>query len=375
MTLQELVGQFKASVDSAFNINIKSTSYLYKLCEAFSRLFIILQKYINSKSADMFPSTATNQLQNLNGLKLKPLAELGTLSGAGTQLTGTRTELTAEVIITGAESEIIVSQGTILVSPSGIEFATIEDTYISGANKNVKVKASEIGYTTGVIIGSELNFTKIISGLSPTATVTMITKAGTADETTEQYRSRIIEAFQLDKRGGTLSNIRYWTQQVGGVTQSYPYKGQSAGEIDNYIEFNGGVPTSGDLQTVKSEVESKLIYDSICNFLPIQMKQVKIVIAELSVTDPDRIKNQIEEAVAQLISRLEPWVEGVSVAPRNDLLTTANLTSAVETVVFANRGIFNRVTFTVDDDNFSSYRLTLGTKLALQDVYYDGTIT
>ena len=120
---------------------------------------------------------------------------------------------------TGTDSTIIPA-GT-LWSSSGRAYSTIATVRISGGITSLIIESLEKGEALNLSNGTLLQITSPIDGLDKIAMVTATTQSGTAEETTEFFRSRILNRQQTTPRGGSYADWIFWATEVSGIGEAF----------------------------------------------------------------------------------------------------------------------------------------------------------
>lgn len=230
------------------------------------------------------------------------------------------------------------------------------------------IVAIEGGLDSKLEIGDTLTATNPITGVDSQVTVQSEDVTPLAAEDIEDYRSKIVEAFQLEAQGGAGSDYRIWAADAQGVAKVYPYfKSGENNQINLFIEATAADSTDGKgtpTPAIKDEVESVVEFDpdttKILNlrgrrpltvnqvfYLDVTPKDVDFVIGGFIGLDADTT-TAISNALTSLCESIRPFVASVDIeANRNDKLSINKAIATVQDVLKAGQS-FDTLTIEVD---------------------------
>lgn len=169
---------------------------------------------------------------------------------AATQATGT-------VVFLGTNG-VDIPTGTPITRSDGTEYASTADAVVVGGSATISVIANaDASGLTGAfgncVAGTQLSLGQSISGVTSTG-VSMIVTGGADLESEDDFRTRVLYAFQNPPQGGDELDYVEWALSVSGVTRAWCLGNQlGAGTVTVYVMMdnanagNGGFPvgTSG----------------------------------------------------------------------------------------------------------------------------------
>jgi hypothetical protein len=143
---------------------------------------------------------------------------------------------------------------------------------------------------------------------------------------------------------------------VAGISNVYPYTG-APGEVDVYAESEtevDGVPTQAQLEAVFDAIEaddnglaSRRPANAFVNVLPITRTGFDVTVWSLSGNDLAALQEDVRGAIETYFLQSEPFIVGLDVPPRRDVLSTLDLVSVINDVVRASGGEFSGASFAV----------------------------
>tara|TARA_R110002167_G_scaffold110087_4_gene280350 strand:+ start:13345 stop:14526 length:1182 start_codon:yes stop_codon:yes gene_type:complete len=261
---------------------------------------------------------------------------------------------TYTVSVTGTALAVIKASTTFKsndnsTSPSML-FQLDNDYTLTGTGDTIDVRALEGGLDSQLVIGDTLTATAPIANVESLATVTAEVITPLSAETIEDYRTKAIEAYQLEPQGGAATDYRLWSADAQGVAKVYPYVKQGfAGEIELFVEatqidsIDGkGTPSIAILNDVESVVEfdpdtTKPLNErgrrpvGVFNidFNPITVKEINVELTGYQNLTPT-IQATIDTAVEAFIQTVRPFVDAADVlANKKDILSVNNLTFVI----------------------------------------------
>ena len=385
-----IVAQIEASLGQPTPLLPKA--FIRVLAKTLAGVMILLFKFGGGLFLNMFVRTATLETITINGRTIRPLEEWGILVGAGRPAAATAAELRVSVTVT--EQTGTLDSGTQLINPdTGVIYLTKETVSLDDDNVEVTIRAvsdEEGGGGRGSVgnldPGDTVDFANPIANVGNTAEVLEQVVTGADGERTEDYRRRVIRRYQRRPQGGAYVDYEDWSLEVEGIVNAYPYTGDP-GEVDIYVEADpdstgdeDGIPTQAQLDAVKDSIEdeqdgraSRRPLGAFVNVLPIDRVPFDVEVTGLDVADDDEVKQDIEEAVEEFFLDREPFIPGLSVPPRRDQITVAQISAAVSTVVDEVEGTFGTVRlFNEGGGEIDAYALQEGEKAKARSIDFVG---
>jgi uncharacterized phage protein gp47/JayE len=359
-------------------------AFINVTAKVFAATTVILFKYCGWIFLQLFVAYASDDLSTINGKAIRPLREWGRLIGVGDPLPATQAQHSITVTVTLQTGSL--ASGTALLFPAtGVIYETVAVVALNASTVPVNVVAvsdKSGGDGSGSIgnlqNGDVLEFANPPPNVVSKATVSGQLVAGADAEDTEIYRARIVSRFQSKPQGGAYADYRAWSEVVPGVLSVYPYAG-NPGEVDVYIEAT--VASSGSPDGIPTQTQLDAVYDAIqldidgvaslrpvgaaVNTRPITRSAFGIVVVALDVVDPVATKAQLETGVDEALHALEPFIVGLSVLPRKDRISQANVAAVVDGIVSAAGGTVASVTLTENGQPITARNLGAGEKAKL----------
>lgn len=272
---------------------------------------------------------------------------------------------------------------------SGFLFVLDSDYTLVSVNDTIILRALESGLESKLIVTDTLTATSPIPNVSKSVTVISEIVQALGEETIEEYRSKITDAFRLESQGGAASDYILWSFDAQGVKDVYPYARTGfSNEINVFIEANiadssdgKGTPTSLILQEVDEVIEfdpDVTLPDTSrgrrplgvfeVHVEPVTIKNIEIEVNGFIGLTTD-IETNIFNALEDDISEVRPFIAGADVlGDKNDILDT-NL--IISTILKANPGsVFGDVVLKVDSVDVSTFTFINGDIPYLDTVNY-----
>jgi len=336
-----------------------------------------------AKKLKLFYLALGNVQNNTNPITAEPAAVGGTLErwGAVKGLTiNPATQGQYSCTVTGTTAAVIPAGTTFKSDDSsqnpGYLFRLDTAYTMPSTTGTITLRALTAGTESLLAVTDTLTSTTPIINVNSTATVSAVSVSPVAAETTEEFRARILLAYQLSPQGGAPADYVLWASDAAGVRTSYPYATSgSANEIDLYVEAilidsmgppYKGVPTSSILTDVESVVETdpdtgigrRPLGVFAINVLPIDPKDLTIQI-DSGGTITAAQQALIISALTEAIYDIRPFIAGVdSIASRNDTISTFGIGNVIiETIGGV---IISDIDLTVDGTPEVSYMFDNG---------------
>ena len=252
----------------------------------------------------------------------------------------------------------------------------------------ITVRALTSGVASKLLVGDGLTATAPIPNVDSLANVDSEFVPPVEAESLEDYRSKTIDAFQLEPNGGSAADYRIWSFDAVGVAQVYPYaKTNAPCEVNLYVEANPedstdgyGTPSAAMLEEVEEVVEldpdeSKPINDRgrrpiqvIVHFLPVTIRVIDIEINDSADFTPDE-KTAIFNSLKAELDKTRPFVAAADIlSKKNDIFNTNEIISIILTVKPG--ATFGSVTLKVDGVETNSFTFINGNIPRLSTVTY-----
>ena len=230
--------------------------------------------------------------------------------------------------------------GTKFKTKTGTVFSVTTGATITAGIATVTLTAVASGEAGNLANGETLDLLTPDVNITGPATITATTTDGADAETDDHFRVRVSNRYKKRYTGGSPADYEGWGLEAPHFIWVSPYAGDTPntitvyGEVDNETD---GIPTSGQLSTLLQyltyDPETGLrnrrpIGDEVL-CLPITRKvfDFNISIRAANATT----KSNIEQAIEDYLSELEPYNEGVTLE-RNDAVTDTGASAAANDV-------------------------------------------
>jgi len=376
----DIVSQIEAEISQT--VPLLPKAFTRVLAKALAGVLMLLFKYCGFVFLQMFVQHATLDETTINGTVVRPLVLLGELFGVGQPQAATRAELTIELTVDNQDSSTVNAGLQLLRKETGVIYLTQSAIVLDAATKSVDVIASSdqdgnggAGSIGNLEVGDTIELANPIAGLVREAEVTAEVTAGADAETAAAYRQRIIDRVQKKPQGGAYADYEQWAEEVEGIINAYPYTGDP-GEVDVYCEATeassgsaDGFPTSAQLDDVLESIEQNVAgvatrrpVNAAVNVLSITRTEIDFTIDGLDGENSAQMQTDITSGIEEFLLSREPFIVGLSVLPRKDRITTAEVSGIVSSIVHAAGGAFDTVTMLISGTEFNSYELGEGEK-------------
>jgi hypothetical protein len=379
-------------------IPILPKSFIRILAKVLSSVFIILYKVAGWLFLQWFVSTASTEEITILGKKITPLIEWGKLVGVGEPDPATQFECETEVIVNDIGS--ILYAGTQFLSTINDVLYITQETYtLDTATKTITVIATTGGEIGNLEVGDTLTLTNTLGIIENEAAITtIITTAVDSEDLDTDYRARVKERFQLQPQGGAYADYRIWASDVPGVLQTYIYSGDIPTHVLVYVSgdpdiYVNRIPNAALLLAVAEAIEYDpdtgeanrrplgAIIDpdgdgSYTNIKSIILVECDVNITSLvvAVDDEATVKANIKTSLTDYFLTRETYIEGLSLPPKKDKITQANLIGIVDDIVKAYSGTFASAILTINGVTYSTYNLLEGRLAKLRYLTINGVL-
>lgn len=385
-TAEDVVAQMELALGQT--VPFLPKAFVRVLAKVVAAAHVLLFKYCGWIFLQMFVAYASIEETTINGRRVSPLKEWGRLVGEGDPFPATRAELVINVSVLVQTGDIPASS-QVIYAPTGVLYLTTHAVALDAATVQVTMIASsdqDGGGGEGAIgnleAGDIVSFANPLPNILKDATVVSQAATGADGETTDAYRARIIRRIQRKPQGGAYADYQLWGEDGAGVLNVYPYRG-APGEVDVYVEATeassgspDGIPTGAQLLAVAAVIEqdesglaNRRPVNAAVNVLAITRTGFDFAITGLDAPDLPLAYDTISKALNEYLRSRQPFVEGLSVLPREDRITQAACSGIAEDAVSAVGGTFTTFSMQISGIPYTAYTLTDGEKAKL------GTLT
>lgn len=368
-TTQQVSDNIIAQLEAAMNNTVPLLPKVFQrvLAKALAGVFIILYKYADYIFKQLFVQTCSASDTTILGVTVNPLKFWGNLIGVGDPTEATQAGLLIDIPVTN-QTGSLAAYSQLVGSGNGVTYVTLAAVALDAATVQATVRAvadQAGGNGAGVIgnldAGAVLTFANPIPNVATEATVDSQVVTAANAEATEVYRQRVLDRFQKRPQGGAYADYQIWGESVAGIVNVYPYTGDP-GQVDLYSEATvassgsaDGIPTGAQLQAVYDAVQldenglaKRRPAGAFVNSYAITRTGFDIKVTGIAdVDDVATVRADIEADVAAFFTSMEPFITGLSLPPRQDIVTATKIAGIVEDVVTAAGGTFTAATFSL----------------------------
>ena len=278
--------------------------------------------------------------------------------------------------VTGSLGAIIPASTTFKSNDDSLnpnKLFVLDSQFVLDGVNLITIRALEIG------IGSKLNETDQLTATGPISLVDSIIEINSISiepksaENIEEYRAKIIEAYQLEAQGGAGADYRLWCSEIQSVKQSYPYASSGGlSEVDLYIEATivdstdgKGTPSLSLLSDVEDNLEiptadlpARKPLTVIVNYLPVIPRDIEILITGFVGFNATK-EQLIFDEIKTFLDTVRPFVSSIDIlSNKND---TLNINTIISLIIQAIPGaVFGAVDLIVDGYSETSITFEYG---------------
>ena len=382
-TAKEISDAIITQLESSLNtvIPLLPKSFIRTVAKALGGVFVLLYQYAGFILLQLFVKTASNKPMTVGGITITPLAMWGALVDIYQKL-GQQAEYT--VSITVITQTGVIQSGERIVNPATeMIYVVVGDVALDAPEVYASIRATEVGELGNVDVGTTLQFVSPPSTVEKAVEVTAELADGVDEEDTEPFRQRVLERYAARPQGGAYADYRDWAQEVVGVKRAFPYSGwqldphpespapyEGSGEVFVFIESEAdpdgvpdplagstGRPPGGALLTevfdyLEANEAGLANRRNICAYIRVYPIRPRTwswttggrtvfdieVFGLTAVEDVETTKTAIEEALADYFDTREPYITGLAIPPRKDVITKMTVGGVVGQVAAAYGG-------------------------------------
>lgn len=207
--------------------------------------------------------------------------------------------------ITNASPNILITEDIKAKTEASLIFNVVSETRTNEEGYAlVKMECQTKGAIGCINEGTLNSFFEEYEGLQH-ANITNLSKGynGYDDETTEEYRARILEYMKDDACNSNIADYTYWAKSVAGVKYVVVKDAISAGagKVDVYISAYNNEAVSNELiNSVKQKIEKEQIINAMLSVYPLQYLQINIS-ADISLKENGTLSG-VEEKFIELLN-------------------------------------------------------------------------
>jgi len=270
-------------------------------------------------------------------------------------------------------------------SPGKLYIVDTLFTFPGNGTYQISVRALEVGIDARLAEDDGMNLTSPLVGVEGAAVVDSEDTVPVAAETTEEYREKVLESFQLEPQGGSRADYRLWAADAEGLREIYVYVvSGEVGELDIFVEAlpddstdDKGTPPPAMLIDVEDVINQDPVtfqdrrpataFD--LHIQAIILNDIDIEITGLAIDTP-AIRDTIDEAVIAFLYTVRPFLDGAeNPNNKNDWLYISNLISAINAAIGQSNN-FTGIDLKVNTVSVTSYQFLGGNIAALDTITY-----
>jgi hypothetical protein len=392
-TTKELSDNILASFEAKYgeNVPILQKAFLRVTSKVLGALIVILYKYAGFLGLQMFIDYVSASETTINGRTIIPLVETGRQLGVSDPRPAVPAELEIEITVTN-QTGFLASGTQLIGQTNGFTYLTVGSISLDAATVTgiiLAVSDQSGGNGAGVVgnldPGETVSFINPLPNVDQQTTVLQIVQQGVDGEILEtEYRQRVKDRRQNPPQGGASADYVIWGIEVDGIINIYPYTGEP-GVVDVYAEATSA--SSGSQDGIPTQAQREAVYQSIqydddtgianrrpmsshVTVLPINRLGFDVKVFDLQVDDIGFVRGEIEKALKQYFVDLEPFIDGLSVLPRNDRVTQSGVAGVVNDIVSSFGGIFETAELLLNATPIIIYSLDEGEKAKLNSIEF-----
>lgn len=252
-TLSEIVERAQSDLVSRLDLStpILRRAVSRVLARVIAGAAHMLHGHLEFLSRQIFPDQAEREYLVRWGALFGLAVNAASFAAGNVKFTGTNTT--------------VVPAGTVLRRADGAEYTTAADVTIAAGEAIAVATATAAGEDGNCAAADELTFESPIAGVNATAVVQTGGLGGGADEeTTDEFRARVLERMQSPPHGGNAADYVAWAKEVPGVTRAwcYPLEGGPGTVTVRFVRDNDSgllgynmIPSSGEVTTVQAYLD------------------------------------------------------------------------------------------------------------------------
>ena len=366
-TTAELSANIIAQLEATLNqtIPLLPSAFNRVLAKVFGGVFIILYKYGGAIFLNLFVQTASDKDTTILGVTINPLTFWGRLIGLGDRIAATTAELLIDVTVTN-QTGSLPSGSQLVNADNGFTYITIGAVLLDAAVVSPTIRAVSdqaggggVGTSGNLDPGDVVSFANALPNVTRDAIVDSQIVTAADAETSDVYRQKIEDRFQLPPQGGAYVDYVIWGLEVAGIVNIYPFTSDNPGQVDVFVEATvassgnaDGIPTAAQLLAVLDSIflddnnlNSRRPAGALVNTFAITRKGFDVTVSGLVVDNLADVQQQIDDSVVQFFLDADQFIDGLTIPPRQDRITRTALIGLVDDIVSADNGTFTTLLF------------------------------
>jgi uncharacterized phage protein gp47/JayE len=366
-TIQEIadniIGDIEAKVGQTVPLLAKAVFRV--MGNAFGGVWLLLYKQGVWLYNQTFPQLASEKFLELLGENKRVIRT----PGVGWEGTITVTVLEDNTLFAGQQ---------LINNTTGVIYVVTATTAVTTPTHDVQIKSTTLGEISALQVGQNIDFVSPLGFVESEVEVASTTVDAADQEDLEDYRARVIDAYQKQPQGGALADYEQWAEETPDVINAYPYPGTLPSEVTVYIEVDdqpAGIPTAPQLAAALQYIT----YDPITGRQDRKPVTADVTTAAITRTafdvditglspDTSEVRSAVQTALENYFTGREPYILGLSIE-RVDKITESAVTAAAENAANALGSTFTTLVLEQGGAPITSYTLGDGEKAKL------GTLT
>ncbi|MFE8872789.1 baseplate J/gp47 family protein [Acetobacter persici] len=297
-------------------------SVLYVLSMTLAGLAWLHYGYLDWIARQAVPWTATGEW----------LAAWGALKGV---IRKAPTAASSSAITFTATGSNIVPAGTSIILTGGLTATTTADSVTANGQTVAPATCTTTGSAGNVPAGATVTLSSPVPGIQTMGTVSAPFTGGADIETEDDFRTRVLGAYQDSERIGTEADYKQWALAVSGVTRAWVVRnGFGTGSVVVYVMLDaanaaqGGLPqgsngcatqewryttATGDQLRVANALWDEQPATPLVVIMSPALQPTDFVISDLGANNTADNKNLITAALQDMFERVSG--PGVTISP------------------------------------------------------------
>lgn len=260
----------------------------------------------------------------------------------------------------------VVAQGITFRDPNTNSlYEVVAEVTLVAPTGTIQLRSLDAGKDFELFVGTEVVSTIPIVGIDSTGEISNVVTEPENEESTEDYRGKILQSIRLEPQGGSSADYRIWASDAASIKQVYPFAGTEAGILNLYAESNDTtlIPSPAALAELESVIEAdpitfqgrRPISAWTVNYLAVTPLNIDITVDGLNDSSASVI-TAIENALKSFLLNIRPFIGG-SDDPNNpkDVLRLSDVNEVISNAL-ASGNFFISTNMTVDSNPVTSFR-------------------
>lgn len=204
--------------DLSVSLDTDEGARLQALAEALAGIDVLISEI----EKDIYPMTAS-----ATALELHAEVRLG----PGAKKSATKSSGVDALRVSGTVGATVTA-GDTLAHTDGTRYQLTEGGTVGGGGTvDVSIESISTGTSVNKLSGESLSFESPPAGITTEAVLVVSLSGGLDEETSDELRVRVLDAYRSPPAGGRFSDYRQWATSITGVAASYVY-GPSSADAD-----------------------------------------------------------------------------------------------------------------------------------------------